>query len=101
MRNWQNLMISRGWIVKDKDKVKYCLCRKGETPREITEEEYKRAWHKYFALTANGMGRKDALLTIFYKWDGMPRKQVGFIENAFFLAKFAELQNILEDSSLL
>ena len=91
-------MIRRGWIAKDKDKVKYCLCRKGETPREITEDEYKRAWHKYFALTTNGMGRKDALLTIFYECDGMPRKQVGFIENAFFLSELQELRDVLGDS---
>ena len=50
LRNWQNLLIDRNWIARDRDKVKYCLCRKEVLPREITEEQYKKAWHKYFSL---------------------------------------------------
>ena len=43
LRNWQNLLIKKNWIAKDTDKVRYCLCRNGEPPREIAEEEYKKS----------------------------------------------------------
>ena len=96
LRNWQNLLLERNWIAKDKDKVKYCLCRKGMTPREITETEYKKAWHKYFALTVGGISRGTALHIIYEDCGGMPRKQVGFIENALKQDKLQELREILE-----
>ena len=76
------MLIKRNWIAKDKDKVKYCLCRKGELPREISEEEYRKAWHKYFDLTAEGVKRSFALHIVYIESHGMPRKQVGFTENA-------------------
>lgn len=97
LRNWQNLLISKNWIAKDKASTRYYLCRKGMKPREITEEEYKKAWYKYFALTANGVSRKNALHIIFNECGGMPRKQVGFIENALFLNKLQELWDVLEE----
>ena len=97
LRNWQGLLIDRNWIAKDKASAKYYLCRKGESPREITEEEYKKAWHRYFALTASGIGRESALYEIFEEYDGMPRKQAGLIENALFLEKLQELWNVLEE----
>lgn len=97
LRNWQNLLLDRNWIAKDSEKVKYCLCRKGEKPREITEEQYKKAWHKYFALTADGLNRSTALHIIYENCGGMPRKQVGFTENALTQNKLQELRNILEN----
>ena len=99
LRNWQNLLIDRNWIAKDKEKVKYFLCRKGMAPREITEEEYKKAWHKYFALTANGINRSTALHIIYENCGGMPRKQCGFAENGIEFRKLQELRNILEYSN--
>lgn len=97
MRNWQNLLIKKNWIAKDKDKVRYCLCRKGEPPREITEEEYKKAWHRYFALTAEGVERSPALHIVYAENDGMPRKQVGFTENVLTWDNLQELRSILEN----
>lgn len=91
MRNWQKLLIDRNWIAKDKESARYYLCRKGRSPREITEDEYKRAWHKYFELISNGIDRKNALHIIFEKYGGMPRKQAGLIENALYLDKLQEL----------
>lgn len=98
LRNWQNLLISRNWIAKDKASAKYYLCRKRMKPREITEEEYKRAWHKYFTLTAKGMDRSGALHEVYCKCEGMPRKQAGLIENALFLDKLQELWDIMEEN---
>ena len=97
LRNWQKILINHNWIAKDKDKVKYVLCRKGESPREMTEEQYKKAWHKYFALVGTGVSRSDSLHTIYLKNGGMPRKQIGFTENALESAKLQELRNILEN----
>lgn len=96
LRNWKNLLVDRNWIAEDKGKVKYCLCRKGVPPREITETEYKKAWHKYFSLTAEGVDRSTALHTIYENCGGMPRKQFGFSENALELNKLQELHQILE-----
>lgn len=99
LRNWQNLLIKRNWIAKDKDKVKYVLCRKGQTPREITEEEYKKLWHEYFALIEKGFDRGAALHIIYEEKDGMPRRQVGLTENALTQHKLQELRQILEELS--
>lgn len=96
LRNWQNLLIERNWIAKDKEKIKYFLCRKGVPPREITEEEYKKAWHKYFALTAKKVDRSTALHIIYEDCEGMPRKQCGFAENGIEFRKLQELGKILE-----
>lgn len=98
LRNWQNKLIDKNWIAKDKDKVKYVLCRKGEPPREITEEEYKRLWHKYFAHIAEGFDRGTALHIIYEQNHGMPRRQVGLTENALTQDKLQELRQILEKS---
>lgn len=99
LRNWQNLLIDRNWIAKDRDKVKYCLCRKGHSPQEITEEEYKKAWRRYFTLYGKGIDRSTALHVIYESYGGMPRKQVGFSENALTQEKLQELRNILENMS--
>lgn len=72
LRNWQGLLIDRNWIAKDKASAKYYLCRKEKSPREITEEEYKKAWHKYYAFTGQGMDRGEALHEIFRKCGGIP-----------------------------
>lgn len=101
LRNWQNLLIKKNWIAKDKDKVKYCLCRNGEPPREITEEAYKKAWHRYFALTAEGVERSFALHIVYAESGGMPRKQVGFTENVLTWDKLQELRSILENSNII
>lgn len=97
LRNWQKILINHNWIAKDKDKVKYVLCRKGESPREMTEEQYKKAWYKYFALTQNGISRSSSLHIVYEENRGMPRKQVGFTENALEYSKLQELRNILEN----
>lgn len=77
--------------------MKYVLCRKGESPREMTEEQYKKAWHKYFALTESGISRGGSLHIVYEENRGMPRKQVGFTENALESAKLQELRSILEN----
>jgi len=99
LRNWQNKLLHRNWIAKDREHVKYVLCRKGESPREITEDEYRKAWQRYFALTANNIPRSTALHIVYVECDGMPRKQYGIIENAFKRAELQELRNILENSN--
>lgn len=99
LRNWQKKLIDLNWIAKDKEKVRYCLCRKDEPPREMTEEQYKKAWHKYFALPGKGLDRSSALHMIFEENEGMPRKQVGFTENALKQAELQELRKILENSN--
>ena len=99
LRNWQNKLIDLNWIAKDKEKVRYCLCRKDETPREMTEEQYKKAWHKYFSLTGKGLDRSSALHMIYEENEGMPRKQVGFTENALKQDELQELRKILENSN--
>lgn len=99
LRNWQRFLIDKNWIAKDKSKVKYFLCRKGKPPYEITEEEYKKAWHKYFSLCQKGIDRSTALHIIYDSYGGMPRKQVGFSENALTQEKLQELRNILENMS--
>ena len=97
LRNWQKKLINLNWIAKDAEKVRYCLCKKGEPPREITAEQYKKAWNKYFSMIGNGMDRSNALHIIFEENEGMPRKQVGFTENALEQGKLHELRNILEN----
>lgn len=99
LRNWQRLLIDREWIAKDKESARYYLCRKGQSPREITADEYRRAWNKYFALIAKGISRKSALHIIFEEYDGIPRKQVGLIQNAFYLDKLQELWNTLDGNN--
>ncbi len=97
LRNWQNLLIDKNWIAKDKEHVKYVLCRKGESPREITRDEYIKAWQRYFALIADKVPRSTALHIIYTECGGMPRKQYGIAENALQQEKLQELRNILEN----
>lgn len=37
LRNWQKLLINRNWITKDKENVKYYLCRGRAAPRNAGE----------------------------------------------------------------
>jgi len=100
LRNWQKKLIKLNWIAKDRDKVRYCLCRKGRPPKEIAEEEYKKVWPKFYARTNNGMTHAQAIGKIFDEHGGMPRKQVGITENALKWDKLQELRNILEETFL-
>lgn len=96
MRNWQKLLINRNWITKDKENVKYYLCRKRERPREMQEKEYRTAWREFYARLGAGESGDELRKEIYYKYGGMPRKQCGLIENALEQDKIQELRNILE-----
>lgn len=96
LRNWQKLLINRNWITKDKENVKYYLCRKGERPREMQEKEYRTAWREFYARLGAGESGDELRKEIYYKYGGMPRKQCGLIENALEQDKIQELRNILE-----
>ena len=95
LRNWQRQLINRNWIAKDKENAKYYLCRKGERPREITEEEYRKAWREFYNRLGAGENGDELRKEIYYKYGGMPRKQCGFTENALEWGKLDELHRIL------
>ena len=97
LRNWQKLLIKKNWISKDTEKVKYVLCRKNELPREMAAEDYKRAWRIFYSRIAKGEDAGEVRQDIYYTFGGMPRKQVGFTENALESSKLQELRNILEN----
>ena len=94
----QKLLFEREWIAEDRGKLKYYLCRKGEPPRETTEEEYKRAWHTYYNILEGGGERSQALHEICALFGGMPRKQCGFAETVWERDKLDELKGILKGS---
>lgn len=74
LRNWQKLLINRNWITKDKENVKYYLCRKGERPREMQEKEYRTAWREFYARLGAGESGDELRKEIYYKYGGMPQK---------------------------
>lgn len=96
LRNWQKLLINRNWIAKDKENVKYYLCRKGQRPREISKKEYSKAWQEFYARLGAGEDANDLRKEICNKYGGMPRKQCGLIENAIERDKLDELRGVLE-----
>lgn len=89
------MLINRNWIAKDKENVKYYLCRKGERPREISKEKYSTAWREFYARLGTGEDAKELRKEICDKYGGMPRKQCGLIENALEMDKLNELHRIL------
>lgn len=94
-------MIDKGWIAKDLNNVKYVLCKKGMKPREMPEELYKKAWKEFYSRWGKGEDQTELRIEIYYKYDGMPRKQCGFAENAFFQTELQELCHILEETPCL
>lgn len=99
LRNWQKLLTDRNWIIQDKENVKYYLCRKGERPREMPEEEYKKAWQEFYTRLGAGESGDELRKEIYYKYGGMPRKQYGLIENALEREKLQELHQILLENN--
>ena len=101
LRNWQKLLIDKNWMAKDNERIKYVLCRKGELPREISEELYKKAWHTYYALIENGTNRSAALHILFEKYGGMPRKQNGLVEKRLRTTQIAGIEEYFGEYSLI
>lgn len=97
LRNWKKKLIQLGWIALDDRDIRYYACNKGIIPREMDKEIYCKAWREFYDLCESGVDAGRARSIIYRKNDGMPRKQLGFAENAFYQDKTQELREILED----
>ena len=95
LRNWKKLLLNKNWIAQDEEKVRYLLCRRNELPREITKEEFAVPWKEFYARKSKGENQSDLLREISCKLGGMPRKQVGFTENALEKEKLEILHSLL------
>ena len=95
LRNWKKLLLDKNWIAQDEEKVRYLLCKRDELPREITKEEFAAVWKEFYARKSKGENPEDIRKEIYYKLDGLPRKQVGFTENALEKEKLDTLRSLL------
>lgn len=79
--------------------MRYYLCRSGQPPKEITQEEYRKIWVEFYDRKEKGETEADLRGAIIGKYGGIPRKQCGLTENALEREKIEELQQILLDSA--
>ena len=93
--NWQRLLTSRNWLAEDRDKVRYYICRKGEYPKEITQQEYRTIWTEFFQRVEAGEDAQELRIDIYGKHGGMPRRKYGLTGNAIEQAKLDKLYDIL------
>lgn len=97
LRNWKKILIKLNWIAIDEEDCKYYSCRKNQKPVEIKMEEHKKAWREFYARVGKGENADTVRREIYYKYNGLPRKQCGFAENAIEHDKMQEFRQILGD----
>lgn len=95
MRNWKKELIKLNWISDDEQDCKYYACRKNQKPIEIDVKKHKSAWREFYARVGKGESADEVRRDIYYKHNGMPRKQRGFVENAIEQEKMNEFRSIL------
>lgn len=99
LRNWRRKLEEKNLISTDEEDTRFYACRREQKPRAITEEEHKSAWREFYSRFEAGEHPDEVRKEIYYKNDGMPRKQYGFSENALEHEILAELHRILENTS--
>ena len=97
LRNWKKILIKLNWIAIDEEDCKYYSCRKNQKPVEIKMGEHKKAWREFYARVGKGENADIVWREIYYKYNGLPRKQRGFAENAIEHDKIQEFRQILSD----
>jgi hypothetical protein len=97
LRNWRRKLEEKNLIFTNDEDAKFFACRRKQKPREITEEEYKKAWREFYSRLEAGENPNEVRKEIYYKNDGMPRKQCGFSENALEHELLSELHRILKN----
>lgn len=95
LRNWKKKLIDLNWIAIDENDCRYYTCRKGEKPVPIDIKQHKKAWREFYSRIGKGEIPEEVQRDIYYKNNGMPRKQRGFAENAIEQEKTQELRRIL------
>ena len=98
LRNWRRLLEKKNLIASDTEDTKFYACKKEMKPRAITGEEHKKAWREFYSRLEAGENPDTARKDVYYKNNGMPRKQLGFSENALEHEILSELHRILENS---
>lgn len=99
LRNWRQKLEKKNLISTDEEDTKFYACKRKQKPRIITEEEHKTAWREFYSRLEAGEHLDELRKEIYYKNDGMPRKQYGFSENALEHKILAELHRILENTT--
>lgn len=98
LRNWKKKLIDLNWIAVDENDCRYYTCRRGEKPTAIDMERHKKEWREFYSRMERGENPETVRREIYYRNNGMPRKQRGFAENAIEQDKMQELRKILKKS---
>ena len=98
LRNWKKKLIDLNWIAIDENDCRYYSCRRGEKPAAIDREQHRKEWREFYGRIEQGENPETVRREIYYRNNGMPRKQRGFAENAIEQDKMQELRKILKKS---
>ncbi len=92
--NWKNHLLEKNFIMVADER--YCLCRSGEKPTEISIELYKKIKEELQQKIKNGESEAIARNDIYHKYGGMPLVRKGFQENLIEKDTLDRLHEILE-----